>query len=102
MQKIVEELANSLDELFLEVAEIKEQNEAIAKLIGKGNKASAALKTLIEEVAAIKAQNEEIKKILEERDKLNLVMTKHVERLAREKEFLLRTLGIEKVKEYLR
>jgi hypothetical protein len=34
----LEELANSMDELFMEMAELKEQNEALAKMLRERDK----------------------------------------------------------------
>jgi hypothetical protein len=90
MRISVEELAQSLDDLFLEVAEIKDHTEAIGRMLAK-SKVSSSIEKLQDDVA-------ELKKQMEDRDRLNLLMTKHVERLTREKEFLLMHLGFESLK----
>ena len=81
----VEELAESLDQLFLDIADVKGDTESIGFI-----------------VADLKKKNEDMAAILEERDRMNLLMVKHVEKLSREKEFLLMHLGLENIQEKVR
>lgn len=77
----IQEIAESLDQLFMDIADVKTDTESIGQIILK-----------------LKNRQDEFAKILRERDKVNLLMCQHVERLVKEKEILLMHLGIDNLK----